>query len=502
VLAQVQKDCAQDSIEHWATGLRVLLSRADPRRSAWAWQTVLSGLQHCTSQSPSVQFKQLRFVLPCLIELGWRGRAFAEAVLQQLQADWATWLASPYHVVRQEAGRVLVLITQSFFTDLARFSTPQYSAPSFASASDANNAPNTPNTASHGPSRKKQKGDDGKDEGDDEKDDEKAAKPTPPALPAALAAFVARVHAQLLTNSLVQGSRPASASVSSSQDGRDGAKETEAALVSSREAEQAFLQTLAGWVTLGVLSGDMAYMGPVWATLADALLSAHSPEAAKDFSEALHSANHSAACALIPEACLAFAVGQLKQASLATSWHVRKAATRFLTLFVPRHCFLLGQGEQRVVYKMLARLLEDPQLEVRESAYLALISLFSSADFLKIAGNRKKTVKRFMKLADTRTAGLKGAELRAAADKRHAGTLGLAAIVSSHPYDLPDYLPEVLAFLAGKARDQHPVGPFVLTLFSNFKVSHEDEWGSFKEKFTEAQLDAVNEVGFSASYFA
>jgi hypothetical protein len=71
-----------------------------------------------------------------------------------------------------------------------------------------------------------------------------------------------------------------------------------------------------------------------------------------------------AACALIPEACLAFAVGQLKQASLATSWHVRKAATRFLTLFVPRHCFLLGQGEQRVVYKMLARLLEDPQLEV------------------------------------------------------------------------------------------------------------------------------------------
>ncbi len=37
-------------------------------------------------------------------------------------------------------------------------------------------------------------------------------------------------------------------------------------------------QTLAGWVTLGVLSGDMAYMGPVWATLADALLSAHSPE--------------------------------------------------------------------------------------------------------------------------------------------------------------------------------------------------------------------------------
>jgi hypothetical protein len=41
VLAQVQKDCAQDSIEHWATGLRVLLSRADPRRSAWAWQTVL-----------------------------------------------------------------------------------------------------------------------------------------------------------------------------------------------------------------------------------------------------------------------------------------------------------------------------------------------------------------------------------------------------------------------------------------------------------------------------
>jgi proteasome activator subunit 4 len=154
------------------------------------------------------------------------------------------------------------------------------------------------------------------------------------------------------------------------------------------------------------------------------------------------------------------------------------------------------------VYKTLARLLNDTQLEVRKTAQWGLLALFQGTHFLHDAKNRKKTIKRFMKLADTRHAGLRDQELRAAWDKRHAGALGLSAIVASFPYTMPEYLPPIVGFLARKAHDQHPVGPDLQQLFSAFKESHKDEWDRQKLMFAMEDLDAVNEVGFQATYFA
>ena len=52
----------------------------------------------------------------------------------------------------------------------------------------------------------------------------------------------------------------------------------------------------------------------------------------------------------------------------------------------------------------------------------------------------------------------------------------------------------MLAFLAHKAHDPAPVGPFLQKLFASFKTTHKDEWDSFSDRFTSDQLDAVNEV--------
>lgn len=40
---------------------------------------------------------------------------------------------------------------------------------------------------------------------------------------------------------------------------------------------------------------------------------------------------------------------------------------------------------------------------------------------------------------------------------RHAGVLGLCAFVKAHPYDVPDYLPEVFGHLGPHLTDPQPI---------------------------------------------
>lgn len=50
--------------------------------------------------------------------------------------------------------------------------------------------------------------------------------------------------------------------------------------------------------------------------------------------------------------------------------------------------------------------------------------------------------------------------------KRHGGTLGLCAIVNSCPYDLPSYLPDIIAYLCQFINDPAPI-QVILILFDH-----------------------------------
>jgi hypothetical protein len=259
------------------------------------------------------------------------------------------------------------------------------------------------------------------------------------------------------------------------------------------EQDQTFIASMCTW---GM------YWDAAWLELGEALLSAHHSEGSKEVSDLIATANRSKSFSAFSAVDLPRVVAKTRLASNATQWHVRKAAALFLSVFIPRNAFLLTSTDLRAVYKLLARLVGDGQLEVRDAAFTGLGNLFAGTAFLQDEPTRRKTIKRFMKAADTRFAGLRDTELRAALDKRHAGALGLAAIVNSHPYTCPEYLCPVLGFLARKSTDPHPVGSMVVKVFANFKVSHKDEWEKQKLLFSEEDLDAVNAVGFTASYFA
>ena len=41
--------------------------------------------------------------------------------------------------------------------------------------------------------------------------------------------------------------------------------------------------------------------------------------------------------------------------------------------------------------------------------------------------------------------------------KRHAGVLGLSAFVQAYPYDVPDFMPQILMDLSNHVDDSQPI---------------------------------------------
>jgi hypothetical protein len=65
------------------------------------------------SAAPSIQFKRLRFVLPVLIEVGYRGTKLGEWLVTQFKLQG--YLASPWKQVREEVAWILFILTRNEF---------------------------------------------------------------------------------------------------------------------------------------------------------------------------------------------------------------------------------------------------------------------------------------------------------------------------------------------------------------------------------------------------
>ncbi|KAL1245758.1 Proteasome activator complex subunit 4A [Trichinella spiralis] len=85
---------------------------------------------------------------------------------------------------------------------------------------------------------------------------------------------------------------------------------------------------------------------------------------------------------------------------------------------------------------------------------------------------------------------------------RHAGILGLSAIVSSHPYAVPNYLPDILMQLCRYVNDSaHIVRTSVKETLSEFKRTHVDSWREHQLQFTDEQLSVLTGLFLSPSYY-
>jgi len=86
--------------------------------------------------------------------------------------------------------------------------------------------------------------------------------------------------------------------------------------------------------------------------------------------------------------------------------------------------------------------------------------------------------------------------------KRHGGVLGLCAIVSSSPYEIPPYLPDVLTYLCAFVNDPAPIQNTVRKCLSEFRRTHHDNWQEHQKFFAEDQLLVINDLLISPNYYA
>ena len=236
------------------------------------------------------------------------------------------------------------------------------------------------------------------------------------------------------------------------------------------------------------------------------------------------------------------------QGASGSAWHTRKAVIRFAELLRLKHMFQLTTAQDGRLCEVVIGRLRDPHPEVREAAGGAMrgvlgtvaypglvphIERFTAMVMSGDEGSKKKRRKKkrgrvaaatittdaaaaegvSVALLNTSEAAssaavaagggaeaakeakeakaAKAAKAEGEAVDRHAGVLGLSAVVEAFPYTLPNFIPAVLATLARRHADPSPVDAAVRKVFSEFKRTHADSWNEDQLKFTQEQVRSV-----------
>jgi proteasome activator subunit 4 len=85
---------------------------------------------------------------------------------------------------------------------------------------------------------------------------------------------------------------------------------------------------------------------------------------------------------------------------------------------------------------------------------------------------------------------------------KHSGVLGLCAFVNAFPYDVPDFVPDILMVLSDHLHDPQPIPMTIKKTLQDFKRTHQDNWQDHKQKFSDDQLAVLTDLLVSPSYYA
>lgn len=211
-------------------------------------------------------------------------------------------------------------------------------------------------------------------------------------------------------------------------------------------------------------------------------------------------------CLLSSEA-LSQAVSTITKIAESPSWHSRKSILTFLQGLVCGNFFMVIENTNHVtsIQSIVLNLLTDKQLEVREAASQTLSGLIHYG-FFKVDKNLQK---KFLDLAATklpkkrkRDVDLEESDVSSPYVLRHAGVLGLSSCIKAFPYDVPDWMPQMLVEIGEHLHDPNPIQATVKKVLSDFRRTHHDNWTSHKQQFSEEQLLIFTDLLVSPCYYA
>lgn len=206
---------------------------------------------------------------------------------------------------------------------------------------------------------------------------------------------------------------------------------------------------------------------------------------------------------LVPESSIEMALNTIKEVSGMKSWHARANILNYIQQMVFGNFFMLqSENHKKTIQALLLHLLCDEQLEVREMAAVTL-SGFIHCNFVEM---NKDMLEHFERLRSTKVKAGKNSDKEPMSlqrlIKRHAGVLGLSACVQAYPYDVPEFIPQVLVDLSVHVNDPQPIGMTVTKTLSNFRRTHHDNWHDHKRMFTDDQLVTLTDLLISPNYYA
>ncbi|VDI21300.1 proteasome activator subunit 4 [Mytilus galloprovincialis] len=205
--------------------------------------------------------------------------------------------------------------------------------------------------------------------------------------------------------------------------------------------------------------------------------------------------------ALIQPEVIPVAISTMREIIGLKSWHARVALLGYLQVMTFNNFFTVHQPSiiediQDIVFHLIC----DEQLEVREMAAVTLSGLLHCG-YLQM---NKQMVDHFERLTRIKLKKRRVTEniTLDALIKRHAGVLGLSAFVQAYPYDVPEFMPQILMDLSNHVDDPQPIQMTVKKTLSNFRRTHHDNWHDHKQMFTDDQLVILTDLLVSPTYYA
>jgi len=289
----------------------------------------------------------------------------------------------------------------------------------------------------------------------------------------------------------------------------------------SGKSERArMIETVVGWVYFVTKMGDtLEYLPDLLPLLPSVLEGARDPEPQTQ-AAAIHALGTLSQAMFIRGTGFSSLASTLVQLSskLArhSSWYSRRACLEFIGIFQAHHHFNLASEDHALFEKRLVECLADDRKEAQDTAGYALTTRIAflesqqtislATKFEEMAGaalKKYKIISKRLKAAktDEEKEDL-NAKLAKNTKKHKKGVLGLASVILASPYDLPTWLPSALTSLANHEGIALGIGETVRKTFTDFKRTHQDSWEMHRLRFTRDQLEIVNSMLISPSYYA
>uniref|UniRef100_A0AAQ6AMS5 Proteasome activator Blm10 mid region domain-containing protein n=1 Tax=Amphiprion ocellaris TaxID=80972 RepID=A0AAQ6AMS5_AMPOC len=202
----------------------------------------------------------------------------------------------------------------------------------------------------------------------------------------------------------------------------------------------------------------------------------------------------------------------LEEMAGSRSWHARFSVLTYLQIMIFYNLFTLLSVPAEVlrIRKLVMQLLLDEQLEVRDMACTTLSGLLQ-CQFFPLDSSLQTQLQTLSQtclpkargeLASTGTSAHTFPSPSHNLVRRHAGVLGLSACILSSPYDVPDWMPQILMDLSDHLNDPQPIEMTVKKTLSEFRRTHHDNWQEHRQCFTDDQLLVLTDLLVSPCYYA